>query len=94
MFDRTRKRVGHGREREVGDGRKGIRGKKGKYQCTWTAEFLTKSCMSMSGFVPFHQSTYMLRSEWSSSCGKRRQTSETTLLCNLITENYQTLVVY
>ena len=25
MLDRTRKRVGHGREREVGDGRRGIR---------------------------------------------------------------------
>ena len=26
MLDRTRKRVGHGREREVGDGRRGIIG--------------------------------------------------------------------
>ena len=26
MFDRTRKRVGHGREREVGDGRRIIGG--------------------------------------------------------------------
>ena len=25
MSDRTQKRVGHGREREVGDGRRGIR---------------------------------------------------------------------
>ena len=25
MLDRTRKRVGHGRERQVGDGRRGIR---------------------------------------------------------------------
>ena len=25
MLDRTRKRVGHGTEREVGDGRRGIR---------------------------------------------------------------------
>ena len=25
MLDRTQKRVGHGREREVGDGRRGIR---------------------------------------------------------------------
>ena len=25
MLNRTQKRVGHGREREVGDGRKGIR---------------------------------------------------------------------
>ena len=36
MLDRTRKRVGHGKEREVGDGRRGIRrgirrgGEKGK----------------------------------------------------------------
>ena len=27
MLDRTQKRVGHGREREVGDGRRGIRRK-------------------------------------------------------------------
>ena len=27
MLDRTQKRVGHGREREVGGGRRGIRGK-------------------------------------------------------------------
>ena len=26
MLDRTRKRVGHGREREMGDGRRGIQG--------------------------------------------------------------------
>ena len=39
MLDRTRKRVGHGREREVGDGRREIRrgAEKGKYQPTWTA---------------------------------------------------------
>ena len=30
MLDRTQKRVGHGREREVGDGRRGIRGEMGK----------------------------------------------------------------
>ena len=36
MLERTQKRVGHGREREVGDGRKGI--KRGeKYQPIWTA---------------------------------------------------------
>ena len=29
MLDRTQKRVGHGREREVGDGRRGIRGEMG-----------------------------------------------------------------
>ena len=27
MLDRTQKRVGHGREKEVGDGRRGIRRK-------------------------------------------------------------------
>ena len=37
MLDRTRKRVGHGREREVVEGRRGIRKEKwGKYQPTWT----------------------------------------------------------
>ena len=30
MLDRTWKRVGHEREREVGDGRRGIRGEMGK----------------------------------------------------------------
>ena len=39
MLDRTRKRVGYRREREVGGGRKGIRrrGEMGKYRSTWTA---------------------------------------------------------
>ena len=37
MLDRTQKRVGHGREREVGGGRRGIQGEeKWKYQPTWT----------------------------------------------------------
>ena len=38
MLDKTRKRVGQGREREVGDGRRGIQGEEkwGKYQLTWT----------------------------------------------------------
>ena len=47
MLDRTQKRVGHGREREVGDGRRGIQGEQkwGKYRPTLTVtEFLTKSC--------------------------------------------------
>ena len=47
MLDRTRKRVGHRREREVGDGRRGIQGEEKweKYQPTWTVtEFLTESC--------------------------------------------------
>ena len=30
MLDRTRKRVGHGREREVVDGRRGIKSRNGK----------------------------------------------------------------
>ena len=38
MLDRTRKRVGHGREREVGDGRRIIGGgEMGKVSMTWTA---------------------------------------------------------
>ena len=38
MLDRTWKRVGHGREREVGDGRRGIRrgGEMGKVSTYWT----------------------------------------------------------
>ena len=37
-----------------------------------------------SGECEKRNTTYFLsRSEWSSSCGKRRQTSEITLLCNL-----------
>ena len=38
MLDRTRKRVGQRREREVGDGRRGIQGEEkwGKYQPTLT----------------------------------------------------------
>ena len=50
MLDRTRKRVGHGREREVGDGRRGIRrrrrnGKSINLLGRHVTEFLTKSCM-------------------------------------------------
>ena len=53
MLDRTRKRVGHGREREVGDGRrgeweKGDKGRNGKsidLLGRHVTEFLTKSCM-------------------------------------------------
>ena len=36
MLDRTRKRVGHGREREVGDERRGLRRSGKKDQSTWT----------------------------------------------------------
>ena len=38
MLDRTQKRVGHGKEREVEDGRRGIQREEkwGKYQPTWT----------------------------------------------------------
>ena len=48
MLDMTRKRVGHGRKREVGNGRRGIQGEQkwGKYRHAWiVTEFLTKSCM-------------------------------------------------
>ena len=46
MLDRTRKRVGHGREREVGDGRRGRRNGESIDLLGWqVAEFLTKYCM-------------------------------------------------
>ena len=46
MLDRTRKRVGHGTEREVGDGRRGIRRGAEKYQSTWTAcDSFLHSCL-------------------------------------------------
>ena len=49
MLDRTQKRVGHGTEKEVGDGRGEIRRgetEKGIYLYGWhVTEFLTKSCM-------------------------------------------------
>ena len=48
MLDRTRKRVGHGREREVGDGREGIKRRNGESIDLpgWgVTKFHTKSCM-------------------------------------------------
>ena len=46
MLDRTWKRVGHGREREVGGGRRGIQGEEkwGKFGQHVT-NLLTKNCM-------------------------------------------------
>ena len=48
MLDRTQKRVGHGREREVGDGRRGIKSRNGgsiDLLGQHVTEFLTNSCM-------------------------------------------------
>ena len=49
MLDRSRKRVGHGSEREVGDGRRGIRRRRNGESINLlgqhVTEFLTKSCM-------------------------------------------------
>ena len=50
MLDRTRKRVGHGTEREVGDGRRGIRRRRRNRESSnllgWhVTEFLTKFFM-------------------------------------------------
>ena len=51
MLDRTQKRVGHRREKEVGSGRREIRrgGEMGKVSTyldgIYATEFLTKSCM-------------------------------------------------
>ena len=50
MLDTTQKRVGHGREREVGDGRRKIRRGWGWYLPTLTA-CDTVSCYILHGYV-------------------------------------------
>ena len=49
MLDRTQKKVGHGRERDVGGVRRGIKSRNGEsinLLGQHVTEFLTKSCMA------------------------------------------------
>ena len=54
MFNRTRKRVGHGREREVGNGRRAKREQTGKVSTvvdSMSSSFLLLACFAMSDIV-------------------------------------------
>ena len=57
MLDRTQKRVGHGREREVGDGRRGVRreekGKVSSYidECDRVSHYILLGCLCVVRYV-------------------------------------------
>ena len=96
MLYRTQKRVGHGRERREKGNKKRRSGKSINLLVRLVTELLTKYCMVAYECNILYDNVHMYiiliinyplsRSEQTSSCRKRGQTSERTLLCNFITE--------